>query len=282
MNKVGLILEGGGMRGVFTTGVLDCFLDNNIEFNEIIGVSAGACHACSYVSKQRGRAKSINVDYIDDKRYCSVYSLITTGDMFGVDFVYGEIPNVLNPFDHDTYNHSNTKVYAAVTNIETGKPEYHLLDDMTVKIDNLRASASLPFVSRVVNIDGQKYLDGGLIDSIPIKKIETDGFKKNVIVLTQPKGYRKSENKLAPLAKLIYRKYPKMFNIMKQRHILYNDTVDYIEQQEALGNLFVIQPKEKLNIGRIEKDKSKLEAIYKLGYECTQDVLDQLKSYMEK
>lgn len=282
MNKVGLILEGGGMRGVFTTGVLDCFLDNNIEFNEIIGVSAGACHACSYVSKQRGRAKSINVDYIDDKRYCSVYSLITTGDMFGVDFVYGEIPNVLNPFDHDTYNHSNTKVYAAVTNIETGKPEYHLLDDMTVKIDNLRASASLPFVSRVVNIDGQKYLDGGLIDSIPIKKIETDGFKKNVIVLTQPKGYRKSENKLAPLAKLIYRKYPKMFNIMKQRHILYNDTVDYIEQQEALGNLFVIQPKEKLNIGRIEKDKSKLEAIHKLGYECTQDVLDQLKSYMEK
>lgn len=282
MNKVGLILEGGGMRGVFTTGVLDCFLDNNIEFNEIIGVSAGACHACSYVSKQRGRAKSINVDYIDDKRYCSVYSLITTGDMFGVDFVYGEIPNVLNPFDHDTYNHSNTKVYAAVTNIETGKPEYHLLDDMTVKIDNLRASASLPFVSRVVNIDGQKYLDGGLIDSIPIKKIETDGFKKNVIILTQPKGYRKSENKLAPLAKLIYRKYPKMFNIMKQRHILYNDTVDYIEQQEALGNLFVIQPKEKLNIGRIEKDKSKLEAIYKLGYDCTQDVLDQLKSYMEK
>lgn len=280
MEKVGLVLEGGGMRGVFTTGVLDCFLDHGIEFPEIIGVSAGACHACSYVSKQRGRAKSISIDYCDDKRYCSVHSLITTGDMFGVDFVYNEIPNVLYPFDHDTYNRSESKVYAVLTNVVTGKAEYHYLDDMNVKLDNLRASASLPFLSRIVDIDGNKYLDGGLTDSIPIKKIESDGFEKNVVVLTQPRGYRKSENKLVPLSKLVYAKYPEISKAMKTRHIAYNEAVDYIEKEEDKGNIFVIQPSEKLIVGRIEKDKSKLEAVYQNGYETAQKVIEDLKSYM--
>lgn len=282
MEKVGLILEGGGMRGVFTTGVLDCFLDHGIEFPEVIGVSAGACHACSYVSKQRGRAKSISIDYINDKRYCSVYSLVTTGDMFGADFVYREIPDVLNPFDHETYNRSESKVYAVVTNLETGKAEYHHLDDMKYKIDNLRASASLPFLSKIVKIDGKKYLDGGLTDSIPIRKIESDGYMKNVVVLTQPRGYRKSENKLASLAKLVYSKYPKVSEIMKNRHLLYNETVDYIEEQEDKGNIFVIQPKEKLIVGRIEKDKNKLEAVYEIGYKCGQEMIEDLKKFLNK
>ncbi|MEG0077259.1 patatin-like phospholipase family protein [Anaerorhabdus sp.] len=280
MEKVGLILEGGGMRGIFTTGVLDCFLDHGIEFPEVIGVSAGACHACSFVSKQRGRAKSISIDYIDDKRYCSIYSLVTTGDMFGTKFVYDEIPNILNPFDHDTYNKSNTKVYAVVTNLVTGEPEYHHLDDMEYKINNLRASASLPFVSRVVKIEDKDYLDGGLTDSIPVKKIEEDGYLRNVIVLTQPRGYRKTENKMAPLAKIMYAKYPKLSNVMKNRHIRYNETVEYIEQQEDKGNIFVIQPPEKLIIGRIEKDKEKLQVVYDAGYQCAQNKIEELKKFM--
>ncbi len=282
MEKVGLILEGGGMRGVFTTGVLDCFLDNGIEFGEIIGVSAGACHACSYISKQRKRARDICVNYIDDKRYCSIYSLITTGDMFGVQFAYHEIPDVLYPFDHETYNSSETKLYSTVTNVETGKAEYHLLKDMNEDIDNLRASASLPFVSRIVDINGNKYLDGGIIDSIPLKKIEEDGYAKNIVVLTQPKEYRKSENKIAWLAKVLYRKYPKMYNLLKNRHLAYNEEIEYIDEQEARGNILVIRPQESLNVSRIEKDKTKLEAIYQLGYEVTKNQIDEILKFIRE
>lgn len=282
MEKVGLILEGGGMRGVFTTGVLDCFLDNGIEFGEIIGVSAGACHACSYISKQRKRARDICVNYIDDKRYCSIYSLITTGDMFGVQFAYHEIPDVLYPFDHETYNSSETKLYSTVTNVETGKAEYHLLKNMNEDIDNLRASASLPFVSRIVDINGNKYLDGGIIDSIPLKKIEEDGYAKNIVVLTQPKEYRKSENKIAWLAKVLYRKYPKMYNLLKNRHLAYNEEIEYINEQEARGNILVIRPQESLNVSRIEKDKTKLEAIYQLGYEVTKNQIDEILKFIRE
>lgn len=282
MEKVGLILEGGGMRGVFTTGVLDCFLDNGIEFGEIIGVSAGACHACSYISKQRKRARDICVNYIDDKRYCSIYSLITTGDMFGVQFAYHEIPDVLYPFDHETYNSSETKLYSTVTNVESGKAEYHLLKDMNEDIDNLRASASLPFVSRIVDINGNKYLDGGIIDSIPLKKIEEDGYAKNIVVLTQPKEYRKSENKIAWLAKVLYRKYPKMYNLLKNRHLAYNEEIEYIDEQEARGNILVIRPQESLNVSRIEKDKTKLEAIYQLGYEVTKNQIDEILKFIRE
>lgn len=282
MEKVGLILEGGGMRGVFTTGVLDCFLDNGIEFGEIIGVSAGACHACSYISKQRKRARDICVNYIDDKRYCSIYSLITTGDMFGVQFAYHEIPDVLYPFDHETYNSSETKLYSTVTNVETGKAEYHLLKDMNEDIDNLRASASLPFVSRIVDINGNKYLDGGIIDSIPLKKIEEDGYAKNIVVLTQPKEYRKSENKIAWLAKVLYRKYPKMYNLLKNRHLAYNEEIEYIDEQEVRGNILVIRPQESLNVSRIEKDKTKLEAIYQLGYEVTKNQIDEILKFIRE
>ncbi|MFV0550940.1 MAG: patatin family protein [Anaerorhabdus sp.] len=282
MEKVGLILEGGGMRGVFTTGVLDCFLDNGIEFDEIIGVSAGACHACSYISKQKKRARDICVNYIDDKRYCSVYSLITTGDMFGVQFAYHEIPDVLYPFDHETYNSSNTKLYSTVTNVETGEAEYHLLKDMKEDIDDLRASASLPFVSRIVDIKGNKYLDGGIVDSIPLKKIETDGCTKNIVVLTQPKEYRKTENKIAWLAKILYRKYPKMYDLLKKRHLAYNEEIAYVDEQEAKGNILVIRPEKSLDVSRIEKDKNKLEVIYQLGYEVTKNQVAEIIKFIKK
>lgn len=269
MKKTGLVLEGGGMRGMFTAGVLDCFMDMDLHFDEIIGVSAGACHGCSFVSEQRGRAKDITIDYINDKRYCSLYCLVTTGDLFGAKFLYDTIPNQLNLFDDDTFIKNHTKLYATVTNIETGYPEYLHLKDMRNDIEALRASASLPLVSNIVAINGKKYLDGGVSDSIPIKKIEADGLTKNIVVLTQPKEYRKKKSSTTMMMKLIYRKYPKLVERMELRHQLYNDTLNYIEEQEEKGTILVIRPKKKLEVGRIEKNKQKLQHVYDIGYELT-------------
>ncbi len=266
MYNAGLVLEGGGMRGIFSAGVLDFFLENNISFAQIIGVSAGACHACSYLSGQRGRAKAISVDYLDNKLYCSAYSLITSGDLFGKKFVYETIPNQLNLFDYDAYLANPTRLFAAVTNIETGQAEYIELKDLKEDMEALRASASLPLVSRIVNVNGKKYLDGGVADSIPIREMQARGFEKTVVVLTQPKGYVKEANPGGWLTKAMYRKYPALITSMKERHKAYNATLTYIDEQEAMGKVFVIRPTEKLVIERIEKDRAKLEAVYNLGY----------------
>lgn len=280
MEKVGLILEGGGMRGVFTAGVLDYFLDLGIHFDEIIGVSAGACHACSFVSKQRGRAKDITLDYINDRRYCSLFSLITTGDLFGAKFLYDTIPNQLNIFDDETFINSDSKLFATVTNIETGLPEYLPLIDMRNDIEALRASASLPLVSNIVLINGAKYLDGGVSDSIPILKIESDGYSKNIIVLTQPIEYRKNKSSMATLMKFIYKKYPNLIKTMNNRHQLYNDTLDYINEQERKGNVLVIRPQEKLEVGRIEKNKDKLQHVYDIGYQQALAQKDKILKFL--
>lgn len=282
MEKIGLVLEGGGMRGIFTAGVLDCFLDHDIEVDEIIGVSAGAIHACSYVSKQKYRARDIILDFINDKRYCSIQSLVTTGDLFGVEFAYHEIPDVYYPFDHKTYNENSTKLLATVTNVTTGAAEYHHLIDLEVQIDNLRASASLPYVSRLVKLGENRYLDGGISDSVPLKRIEEDGCKKNIVVLTQPAEYRKSPNKIAWLSKLRYRQYPKVYELLKNRHHVYNDEIAYINQQQATGNVLVIQPLSDLNVGRIEKDVNKLSEVYDLGYNMTKDRIEEIKRFIEK
>lgn len=282
MDKIGLVLEGGGMRGIYTAGVLDCFLDYGIDVDEIIGVSAGAIHACSYVSKQKFRARDIVLDFINDKRYCSVRSLITTGDLFGVEFAYYEIPEVYYPFDYDTYNASTTKVYATVTNVGTGEAEYHLLNDLVSELDSLRASASLPFVSRLVEIGGKKYLDGGISDSVPLKRIEDDGCNKNIVVLTQPADYRKSPNKIAGLGKILYRQFPKVYELLKNRHNVYNDEITYINEQQAKGNVLVIQPHTSLNVGRIEKNVDKLSVVYDLGYEMAKERIEEIKEFIKK
>lgn len=282
MEKFGLVLEGGGMRGIFTAGVLDCFLDYGIEFDEVIGVSAGAIHACSYASKQKYRARDIVLDFINDKRYCSVQSLLTTGDLFGVEFAYHEIPDVYYPFDHQTYNDNPTKVIAVVTNVMTGEAEYHHLSDLNQQIDNLRASASLPYVSRLVQLDEYKYLDGGIADSVPLKRIEVDGCTKNIIVLTQPADYRKSPNKIAWLSKILYRQYPKVYDLLKRRHLIYNEEIAYINGQVTKGNTMVIQPKSDLNVGRIEKDVDKLSLVYDLGYQIAQERMDEIKEFLKK
>ncbi|MGL5676165.1 MAG: patatin-like phospholipase family protein [Cellulosilyticaceae bacterium] len=282
MFNVGLVLEGGGMRGMFTAGVLDFFLEKGIDFKEVIGVSAGACHGCSFVSKQHGRAKAVSVDYIGDKRYCSLYSLVKTGDLFGADFLYDEIPNKLNVFDHQTFLENSTKLWAVVTNVVSGEAEYIELEDMQTHIQVLRASASLPLLSRIVHFQGKDYLDGGIADSIPVRRMQANGLAKNVVILTQPVGYRKEKNGAMGLIKHKYRKYPKLIQQIANRHERYNETLAYIEEQEALGNVFVIRPQEKLLAGRIEKDVARLEALYQVGYEHGKQSYETLMKFLQQ
>lgn len=232
MKKCGLILEGGGMRGIYTTGVLDCFLDNNIEFPYVIGVSAGACHSASYVSKQKGRAYATNTDYLNDKRYLSFSNLIKKGSIFGMDMLFDIIPNQLNPFDKKTFEASNTKIEMVCTNIETGKAEYYPFKDCDKDIIYMQASSSLPMLANIVEADNKKLLDGGVSDSIPIKHSQKIGYEKNVIILTRDASYRKKANSLIPIIKMKYKNYPNLIEALKNRHLNYNETIEYINEEE--------------------------------------------------
>lgn len=282
MYDCGLILEGGGMRGVFTAGVLDYFMDRKLMFSDIYGVSAGSCHACSYLSGQRHRAFEINVDYLDDKRYCSIKSLLKTGDLFGADMLYHQIPDVLHPFDYNTYNQYQGNFYAVMTDCKTGKAVYQKIGDLHQDIIYIRASSSLPLVSRMVKIDGRFYLDGGISDSIPVRHSVEAGQHKNVVVLTQPEDYRKSPNKMAGLIRKAYRNYPALGEAVTNRHLVYNDTLDYIKKEKAAGNLFVIRPTGPVNIGRVEKDRSKLELLYYRGYDTARKQEKELMHFLTK
>lgn len=283
MYQAGLVLEGGGMKGIYTAGILEFFLDKGIEFSSIYGVSAGACHMCSYLSKQSGRALDISIDYLDSRKYCSVESLLTTGDLFNVGMCYHLIPDYLYPYDYEEFNKYPGKAYSVVTNIATGRPEYMRIRDMKADIDKIRASASLPLVSRNVKIDGKYYLDGGISDAIPLQKSIMDGNRKNIVVMTKEEGYvRKPTDKTQlALIKARYLKYPKVYELMAKRHIQYNDTVDYIYRLKESGQAFVIRPKQASAVGRIEKDKEKLLALYKEGYTDAENCYEELLAYLE-
>lgn len=282
-SKTGLILEGGGMRGAFTAGVLDFFLDKDISFDTCMGVSAGSCHACSFLSKQRRRGFETNVDYLEDDNYCSLKSLIKTGDLFGVDLCYKKIPDELNPYDHEAFEKNTTAFYAVVTNCRTGEAEYKRITDMRKGIYYVRASSSLPLLSRTVWIQKQPYLDGGIADSIPIRKSQELGNEKNVVVLTRNAGYRKGPNRLMPAVYLRYqREFPKLVKSMKNRHIHYNETLDYLEKEEQKGTVFIIRPEEPLEIQRIEKDREKLEKLYQHGYKTAEKYFVPLKEFLER
>lgn len=280
--QAGLVLEGGGMKGVYTAGVLDFFLDKNIDFAKCYGVSAGACTLCSYLSKQRGRGVAVTVDYLEDKNYCSVYSLVKTGDLFNVDMCYHEIPDRLNPFDYAAFDKNESLGYAVVTNIETGLAEYIPLRDMHEDIEAVRASASLPLVSRNVKIGDHLYLDGGLADPIPLLHSITDGNRRNVVIMTKEVGYRRQPSEQLGLIRARYKKYPKVYELMKNRHIEYNRTLDYLQAQVKNGNAFLIQPKHKSDVGRIEKNKDKLLALYQEGYDEAAACYEELMAYLEK
>ncbi len=282
MYSAGLVLEGGGMKGVYTCGVLDFFLDKGLEFSSCYGVSAAACSLCSFLSKQRGRAYHTNIDYVNDKNYCSLYSLLTTGDLFNAQMCYYQIPEILNPYDHDTFEKYQGNFYSVVTNIETGKAEYIPIKDLRTDIEAIRASASLPLVSRNVPFRGKLYLDGGISDAIPLKKSMEDGHSKNIVVMTKEVGYRRSPSSATGLVKLRYGKYPKVYELMKNRHIAYNETLDFIAQQVEAGTAFLIQPKEKSEVGRIEKDAGKLTALYRQGYQDAAEKYEELLCFLEE
>lgn len=281
MLQSNLILEGGGMRGVFTAGVLDYFLEQGLAFDRVIGVSAGACHACSYVAEQKGRAFATAVDYLDDKRYCSLHSLITTGDLFGAEMLYDIIPRELYPIDNDAFLQNSTIFQAVVTNCRTGRAEYPEIHHLHKDIGWIRASSSLPLLARMVSLQGGLYLDGGVADSIPIRYAMHSGGRRHVAVLTQPREYRKGPNRLLPLLKIKYRKYPALVQAMQNRHIRYNDTLDFLYAMESASRVFVLQPQESLGIGRVEKRKDKLRAAYAAGYREAKDRFVALLTYLQ-
>lgn len=279
--KTGLILEGGGQRGIFTAGVLDIFMENGITFDGVIGVSAGSIHGCSYMSNQKGRSIRYNKKYCKDPRFMSFQSFLKTGDIVGADFCYRELPDELDLYDHDAFYKNPTEFYVTCSNVDTGKAEYILLKDMKKEIEYLRASASLPYFSKIVEINGKKYLDGGCTDSVPVQAFRKMGFEKNVVILTRQAGYVKSPEQKA-LPKLFYRKYPAFANALLNRHNDYNKTMELINQLEQDGSLFVIRPSAAPSIGRMEKDPEKIQELYDLGQQDAQRILPSLIEWMKK
>ena len=263
--KTGLVLEGGGMRGMYTDGILDVFLDQGLSFDGVIGVSAGAIHGSSFVSGQRGRNIRYYKKYIRDNRFISMRNLVRTGDIAEVQFCYHDLPE---------------KLYAVCSNVETGKPEYIRITDMKNQIDVIRASASLPYVSRLVKTEGMKLLDGGCTDSIPLMKFREMGFTKNVMILTRPKGYQKEPEQLA-MAKIRYRKYPAFVEALSHRHERYNESLRQIEELEKMGEIFVLRPDEPLKIGRLERSPEKLQQVYDIGRRDALMKMRDLKCWLE-
>lgn len=254
MYDAGLILEGGGMRGTYTAGVLDFFMDKDIYFKNIYGVSAGACHGCSYVSKQRGRAFEIFEKYLNDKRYCSFKSLRTTGDLFGAEMLYDLIPNQYLPFDYEAAENYEGNMFAVATNCSSGQATYFKLTDFRADMNKVRASASLPLLSRNVSIDGEDYLDGGISDSIPLAESIRSGNVKNVLILTREEGYSKKKSRVNRLVSNVYKKSaPGLVAAQNNRHINYNHSLTLAENEKKQGNAYIIRPSVKPQVGRVEK-----------------------------
>jgi predicted patatin/cPLA2 family phospholipase len=278
--STGIVFEGGGLRGIFSAGVIDYFLDEHIGFDHVIGVSAGACHACSFLSGQRGRSYAVSTDYLDDKRYMSVESLAKTGDLFGVDFIYHKIPEELYPLDNEHFKESGVTFRAGVTNCVTGEAEYPIVRDMIKDVDLVRASSSLPLLARMVYINGTPYMDGGIADSVPIRASEAFGCEKNVVVLTRPVGYRKKPERLTKVIAMKYRKYPKMIEALRRRDEVYNETMDYIDEGVRKGTIFRIAPLGELPVGRLDKDPVKLRKAYLEGYFVAEGLGDKLREFL--
>lgn len=284
MTKIGLVLEGGAMRGLYTAGVLDVFLDNNINIDGIIGVSAGALFGANYYSKQRGRALRYNKKYCKDKRYISIHSLITTGNIVNKDFAFYKVTNELDPFDDEEFIKTNKDFYVVITNVETGMPEYINIKNSTVKnLEVLRATSAMPIVSKMVEINNYKYLDGALADSIPVTKAIDMGYDKIIVILTRPLEYRKKPfSKLESLfIKLKYRKYPKLVKAILNRYSNYNECLEKIIDLESKKEIFVIRPSRDLNISRLEKDESKLQEAYDLGINDAKKQIKKLIKFLK-
>lgn len=276
--KTGIVLEGGGMRGLYTNGVLDKLMDEGIRADYVIGVSAGAGNGISYVSGQRGRGGRVNLDYIGDPRYIGVRNLLRTRSVFGMEFIFNTIPHRLDPFDFDAFQASPCEFVAGATDVLTGRPVYfgkeHLNRDTTV----LRASASLPVFSPPVEYQGRLYLDGGTSDPIPVRKALEDGCTRLLVVLTRPRDYKKPPEKHRAIYARLFRKYPKMVSLMDNRHRIYNHTLAFIRKLEERGKAVVIAPSAPIGIGRFERDPQKLSALYELGMRDAGDKLSAVRT----
>ncbi len=281
--SIGLVLEGGAMRGMYTAGVLDVFMENNINVDAIIGVSAGVLFGVNYLSKQPGRVIRYNKRFIKDPRYMGMRPLLKTGNVISKDFSFYEVPFTLDVFDNDTYKSSNIPFYATVSNIETGKSEYIRLNDVFEQMELLRATSAMPYVSKIVEYDGKKYLDGGTTDSIPFKKCRELGYDKTIVVLTRTIDYRKKKSKVN-IAKLKYGKYPNYVEALNKRYKMYNDTVEEIisleNDENSKKEIFVIRPSKSIKMRRIEKDENKLQEMYELGRKDAEAQLEDLKIWM--
>lgn len=280
---VGLVLEGGGMRGMYTAGVLDVFIEENFWPDGVIGVSAGAIHGCSYLANQRGRSVRYNLKYINDKRYMSLESLIKTGDIFNAKFCYETIPDELSIFDYKTFEKNAEKIpfYVVCSNVETGEAEYIRCKDLKTEMDYLRASASLPLVSKKVEIDNKLLLDGGTTDSIPVDFFRKSGYKKNIVILTRPEGYEKKPDSTLRVLEKVYKDYPEYVEACRNRHIIYNQTLAELKHYEEAGEVLIIRPSREFKIGRMEKNVDKLKYLYKMGRHDARKMRDKIRSFLE-
>ena len=282
MSKVGLVLEGGSMRGLYSAGVLDIMMDNKIEVDGIIGTSAGALFGPNYITKQRGRVIRYNKDNCKKKRYISIWSYIFTGNIVNKKYAYYTLPMKLDKFDNELFMKENKEYIITATNIETGEPEYINIKDTYEQVEAFRATSAVPIVTRPVKYEGKTYLDGGISDSIPVKKAVDLGYDKIIVILTQPLSYKKEplSEKKKKFINFEYKKYPKLIQRMENRHNEYNKTINYIKELERQGRIFVIRPSQKLDIKLIERNPEKLEEIYQIGIKDAKKQMNKLKKYL--
>ena len=280
--KTGLILEGGAMRGMFTCGVLDVLMENNITFDGAVGVSAGAVFGCNFKSKQIGRPIRYNKRFCKDPRYGSLSSLIKTGNLYHADFCYRDIPDFLDPFDRETFQKNPMEFYVSATDVQTGQCLYHkCVDGGKTDIKWMQASASMPLVSKPVCVDGHLLLDGALTDSVAYAFMEQKGYNRNLIVLTQPDGYKKRKIKFLPIIKILLHKYPAVAEALAFRHEMYNRQMEEIRQRQQKGISFVIRPPKELGISRTEHNESELERVYQIGRNEANAALAKLKKFLD-
>lgn len=279
--KNGLVLEGGAMRGLFSAGIMDVMMENGITFDGVIGVSAGAAFGCNYKSRQPGRAIRYNKRFAKDKRYCSMQSFLRTGDLFGAEYAYHIVPNEYDIFDNETYEQNPLEFWLVCTDVETGQPVYKRCEKGgDVTFDWVRASASMPVVSKVVELEGYKLLDGGITDSIPLKAFQREGFERNIVILTQPLGYEKKPSRFLPIIRMSLRKYPRVVEAMAMRHLMYNEELAYVEQEVRRGTTMAIYPDKPLPIGHISHDPAEMQHVYDIGREMGERKLEEMKSFL--
>ncbi len=275
-------MESGAMRGMFTAGVIDVLMEHGISFDGAIGVSAGACFGCNYKSKQIGRVIRYNTRFCRDKRYGGFGVLLKTGNYYSKKFCYEDVPLKYDIFDFDTFESNPMEFYVVCTDVETGKAVYHKFENRNDHaFEWIRASASMPLVSQFVEIEGKKLLDGALADSIPLQFFQKIGYDRNVVILTQPDGFRKKRSSAFGLMKLYYRRYPKLVQAIATRHVHYNATLELIAQQERAGDTLVIRPAQALPISRTEKDPDKLRQVYEIGRQTALRRIDEIQKYLD-